>query len=411
MTGSLTRVVSAVVIALRAVRRNKLRAALTILGITIGIAAVVTVTALATGARENINNQISNLGSNALIVFARSVRASGARTAQTGSRLSELDSAALVRDSTSIKAAAPFLRAGGQVIYEGQNSKPSIIGSRMSYFEIRNWKVTNGELWSTTAESVSEKVVVIGVQTAEDLFGSLDPVGRTVRIGRHPYRVIGVLEEKGPSPFGQSQDDIVLMPITTMRSHILVTRPFEIHAIMMSATSAETTERAKRQAESILRQRHRIDEGGEDDFIIRSQAEFRAMQDAIYGALSALLIGIAAVSLVVGGIGVMNIMLVSVTERTREIGIRMAIGAREADILIQFLLEALTLATLGGLVGTALGYGIILAFSKALDWSMKLEPTALAVALGTSSVIGLVFGFFPARRAARMDPVQALGRE
>jgi putative ABC transport system permease protein len=411
VTGSLTRVVSAVVIALRAVRRNKLRAALTILGITIGIAAVVTVTALATGARENINNQISNLGSNALIVFARSVRASGARTAQTGSRLSELDSAALVRDSTSIKAAAPFLRAGGQVIYEGQNSKPSIIGSRMSYFEIRNWKVTNGEIWSATAESVSEKVVVIGVQTAKDLFGSLDPVGRTVRIGRHPYRVIGVLEEKGPSPFGQSQDDIVLMPITTMRSHILVTRPFEIHAIMMSATSAETTERAKRQAESILRQRHRIDEGGEDDFIIRSQAEFRAMQDAIYGALSALLIGIAAVSLVVGGIGVMNIMLVSVTERTREIGIRMAIGAREADILIQFLLEALTLATLGGLVGTAFGYGIILAFSKALDWSMKLEPTALAVALGTSSVIGLVFGFFPARRAARMDPVQALGRE
>jgi putative ABC transport system permease protein len=349
VTGGLTRVVSAVVIALRAVRRNKLRAALTILGITIGIAAVVTVTALATGARENINSQISNLGSNALIVFARSVRASGARTGQ-GSRLSELDSAALVRDSTSIRAAAPFLRAGGQVIYEGQNSKASIIGSRVSYFEIRNWKVTNGELWSATAESVSEKVVVIGVQTAKDLFGSLDPVGRTVRIGRHPYRVIGVLEEKGPSPFGQSQDDIVLMPITTMRSHILVTRPFEIHAIMMSATSAETTERAKRQAESILRQRHRI-------------------------------------------------------------GIRMAIGAREADILTQFLLEALTLATLGGLVGTAFGYGIILAFSKALDWSMKLEPTALAVALGTSSVIGLVFGFFPARRAARMDPVQALGRE
>jgi len=340
------------------------------------------------------------------------VRASGARTAsQSGSRLSELDSAALVRDSTSIRAAAPFLRAGGQVIYEGQNTKPSIIGTRMSYFEIRNWKVTNGEIWSSNAENVSEKVAVIGVQTAKDLFGSLDPVGRMIRIGRHPYRVIGVLEEKGPSPFGQSQDDIVLMPITTMRSHILVTRPFEIHAIMMSATSAETTERAKRQAESILRQRHRIEDGGEDDFLIRSQAEFRAMQDAIYGALSALLIGIAAVSLVVGGIGVMNIMLVSVTERTREIGIRMAIGAREADIMTQFLLEALTLATVGGLVGTGFGYGIIVAFSKALDWSMKLEPTALVIALGTSSVIGLVFGFFPARRAARMDPVQALGRE
>jgi putative ABC transport system permease protein len=408
---ALTRLLSSVLIALRAVRRNKLRAALTILGITIGVAAVVTVTALASGARESVNSQISNLGSNALIVFARSARASGVRNAAAGSRLSELDVAALTRESTSIKSAAPFLRSGGQVIFENQNAKPSIIGTRVSYFEIRSWKPMKGEIWSAASESVSEKIAVIGSQTAKDLFGSIDPVGRMIRIGRHQYRVLGVLEEKGPSPFGQSQDEIVLIPITTMRSHILVTRPFEVHAIMMSATSGETTERAKRQAESILRQRHRIAEGDEDDFIVRSQAEFRAMQDAIYGALSALLIGIAAVSLVVGGIGVMNIMLVSVTERTREIGIRMAIGAREADILVQFLLEALVLATAGGLVGTAFGYGAIFAFSKALDWSMKLEPASLAIALGTSSVIGLVFGFFPARRAARMDPVQALGRE
>jgi putative ABC transport system permease protein len=402
---------SAVIIAMRAVRRNKLRASLTILGITIGITAVVTVTALADGARSNINNQISNLGSNALIVFARSVRSSGVKNAASGSRLSELDSAALVRDSTSIRAAAPFLRSGGQIVYEGQNTKASIIGSRLSYFEIRNWKATKGELWSPTAESVSEKVVVIGTQTATDLFGSQDPVGRTIRIGRHPYRVVGVLEEKGPSPFGQSQDEVVVMPITTLRSHILVTRPFEVHGLMLSATSPETTDRAKAQAESILRQRHKIADGGEDDFVIRSQAEFRAMQDAIFGLLSLLLVGIAAISLVVGGIGVMNIMLVSVTERTREIGIRMAIGAREADIRTQFLLEALVLATAGGLIGTAFGYGAILGFSKALDWSMQLEPRSLAIALGTSSVIGLVFGFFPARRAARMDPVQALGRE
>lgn len=411
MTELITRFLSALFISLRAVRRNKLRAALTILGITIGITAVVTVTALASGARENINNQISNMGSNALIVFARSARQSGARTAVTGSRLSELDAAALVRESTSIKSAAPFLRAGGQVIYEGQNVKPVIIGSRMSYFEIRNWKVTKGEIWSAAAESVSEKVVVIGVQTAKDLFGPLDPIGRTVRIGRYPYRVVGVLEEKGPSPFGQSQDEIVVMPITTMRTHVISTRPYEVHAIMLSATSAETTERAKKQAEGILRQRHRIEEGAEDDFLIRSQAEFRAMQDTIYGALSALLVGIAAISLIVGGIGVMNIMLVSVTERTREIGIRMAIGAREADILTQFLLEALALTTGGGLAGTVLGYGIIVLFSNALNWTMKLDAASLAIALGTSSFIGLVFGFFPARRAARMDPVVALGRE
>jgi putative ABC transport system permease protein len=407
---SFGRLLSAAAISLRAVRRNTLRAALTILGITIGIAAVVTVTALASGARESVNSQISALGSNALIVFARSARASGVRSA-TGSKLSELDSQALVRESTSVRAAAPFLRAGGQVIYESQNATPTIIGTRLSYFEIRSWKVDRGDLWTAPSESISEKVVVIGKQTATDLFGSLDPIGRSVRIGRHTYRVLGVLEEKGQSPFGQSQDEIVLMPITTMRSHVLSTRPFETHAILLSATSADTTDRAKQQTEAILRQRHRIREGEEDDFAVRSQTEFQAMQDAIYGALSALLVSIAAVSLVVGGIGVMNIMLVSVTERTREIGIRMAIGAREADILVQFLLEALVLATLGGIVGSALGYALILGFASALGWPMKLQPASLGVALGVSTVIGLVFGFFPARRAAQMDPVQALGRE
>ncbi|HSN96692.1 MAG TPA: ABC transporter permease [Candidatus Nanopelagicales bacterium] len=411
MSPGLARLLSAVVIALRAVRRNKLRAALTILGITIGIAAVVTVTSLATGARERVSKQISGLGSNALIIFARSARASGVRNAAEGSRLSELDAQALTRESTSIRYAVPFLRSAGQVVYEGQNVNHSMIGTRLDYFAVRNWKIEEGESWGMAAESISERVVVIGSQTATDLFGSLDPIGRTLRIGRHTFRVIGVLEEKGPSPFGQSQDEIVVMPITTMRSFVLATRPYETHAIMMSATAEDTTDRAKRQAESILRQRHHIAEGDEDDFVVRSQTEFRAMQDAIYGALSALLISIAAVSLVVGGIGVMNIMLVSVTERTREIGVRMAIGAREADILTQFLLEALVLATLGGIVGSAVGYCAIVAFEKALDWPMKLEPAALALALGVSTGIGLVFGFFPARRAARMDPVQALGRE
>jgi putative ABC transport system permease protein len=297
------------------------------------------------------------------------------------------------------------------VIYEGQNADATLVGTRIGYFEIRSWKVARGELWSPASENLSERVVVIGGQTATTLFGSLDPVGRTVRLGRHAYRVLGVLEEKGPSPFGRSQDEIVLMPITTMRSHVVATRPGEVHAILLSATSAATTERAKRQAEAILRQRHRIGEGDEDDFAVRSQAEFQAIQEAIYAALSALLVSIAAVSLVVGGIGVMNIMLVSVTERTREIGIRMAIGAREADILLQFLLEALVLATLGGLVGSALGYGAIVGLARALDWPMKLEPVALATALGVSTAIGLIFGSFPARRAARMDPVTALGRE
>ncbi|WP_240806835.1 ABC transporter permease [Polyangium spumosum] len=401
---------SAIAIAMRAVLRNKLRAALTILGITIGIAAVVTMTALGDGARAKINGQITNLGSNALIVFPQSARASGARTAG-GSKLSESDCQALERESTSIKAAVPFLRASAQVVYEGQNAKAEVIGSRLGYLQVRNWKLQSGEPWTTSSENVSEKVVVIGTGTAKEIFGSADPVGRWIRIGRHPYRVLGVLEEKGPSPFGRSQDDVVVMPISTMRSHVRFTRPGETDAIMMSATSPETTDRAKKQAEEILRQRHRIREGEEDDFLIRTQAEFQQMQDKIYGVLSLLLVGIAAVSLVVGGIGVMNIMLVSVTERTREIGIRMAIGAREMDILVQFLVESLVLATLGGVVGTTIGYAAILGLGAALDLPMKLAPQALAVALGTSTAIGLVFGFFPARRAARMDPVQALGRE
>ncbi len=406
----LLRVLSSIAIALRSVIRNKLRAGLTIIGITIGIAAVVTMTALADGARTKIDGQVTSLGSNALIVFPQSSRSSGAKTA-TGSKLSEADCLALERESTSIKAAVPFLRSSVQAVYEGKNAKAEVIGSRVAYLQVRNWNLTRGDGWTVSSENVSEKVVLLGSNTTKELFGTTNPVDRTIRIGKYPYRVVGVLEEKGPSPFGRSQDDVVVMPITTMRSHVRFARPGETDAIMMSATSPETTERAKKQAEAILRQRHRIQEGDEDDFIVRSQAEMKQLQESITGMLSLLLIGIAAVSLIVGGIGVMNIMLVSVTERTREIGIRMAIGAREADILSQFLIEALVLTTLGGLTGTTIAYGGTIALSKALDQPMQISTAALVVALTTSTLIGLVFGFFPAYRAARMDPVQALGRE
>jgi putative ABC transport system permease protein len=408
----LSRVLSSVLIALRAVARSPLRAALTVLGIMIGVAAVVTVTALASGARESVTNTIQNLGTNSLIVFPRSARPSGAKSASGGgSRLSELDVEPLATQGASIRLVAPFLRASGQIVFEGQNAKTSIVGTRLPYFEIRNWKLDDGDVWSSSSEATSERVVILGVTTAKQLFGTDDPVGRVVRIGVHPYRVLGVLEEKGPSPFGQSQDEIALMPITTMRSHVVAGRRNEVMAIMFSATSAEQTDRAKAQAESILRDRHKIKQGDEDDFVVRSQAEFKAMQDAIYGAISMLLVGVAAISLVVGGIGVMNIMLVSVTERTREIGIRMAIGARENDILVQFLVEALVLATIGGIAGALFGLGAITAFAKGLGWNMRLEPLSLLVALATSTTVGLVFGFFPARRAAQLDPVKALQRE
>ena len=408
----LYRVLASIWIALRMVQRNKLRAGLTVIGITIGIAAVVTMIALGKGARTSVSASVSSLGSNMLIVFPHSGRSSGAKNNASGSRLSELDCEALVRDSTSIRLAAPFMRAGAQAVYEGQNTKTSVIGSRLSYFEVRNLKVVKGVPWTASAEAIGEKVVLIGNTTAHDLFGTTDPLGRSIRVGKYLYQVIGLLEEKGNSPFGEDQDQIVLMPITTLRSHVLPsTRPGDVQGIMLSATSEETTGRAHKQATEILRQRHHIAEGDEDDFDVRTQAELQSLQEGIFGALSALLVAIAAISLLVGGIGVMNIMLVSVTERTREIGIRMAIGAREADILIQFLVEAIALAVAGGLVGTLFGYGAILGLSAALGWSMTLDTGSLVLALGVSSVIGIVFGFFPARRAAKLDPVTALARE
>lgn len=404
------RFMAALFLAFRAVARNKLRAGLTTLGITIGVAAVVTVTALATGARQGVMAQVSALGNNALIVFPRSSRASGVRV-DSSSKLNELDAKALARDSTSIANAVPFLRSSAVAIYESENTTTSIIGTRADYFDVRGWALTDGEVWSPSAEAVGDKVCVIGVETRKKLFGTTDPIGKQLRVGRFYFEVIGLLEEKGQSPFGQNQDEIIVIPITTMRGSIIRARPNEVHAILFNATSAETTGQAKRQAEMILRDRHRIQEGQDDDFDVRSQREFQELQEKIFGYLTMLLVGVAAVSLVVGGIGVMNIMLVSVAERTREIGIRMAIGAREADILVQFLVEALVLATIGGLCGTLLGWLFIAGFAKVLQWNLGLDVGTLALALGTSSTIGLVFGFLPARNAARLDPIKALGRE
>jgi putative ABC transport system permease protein len=402
---------ASLLIALRMVRRNKLRAGLTVIGITIGIAAVVTMIALGQGARTSVSNSVSSLGANALYVFKQSSHASGAKDNTAGSRLSELDCDALPREATSIRLCAPFMQSSAQAIYEGQNAQTTVIGSRLSYFDVRNLKVEKGDAWTPESEAINEKVCVIGPTTAHELFGTLDPIGRMLRIGRYSFRVLGVLEAKGNSPFGQDQDEIVLMPITTLRTHVLQGRPIDVHGLMLSATSAETTERAMKQATEILRQRHHLNDGDEDDFLVRSQAELQTLQEGIFGALSLLLVAIAAVSLIVGGIGVMNIMLVSVTERTREIGIRMAIGAREADIMMQFLMEAIVLALTGGFIGAAFGYGIIFALSSALDWSMKVDPGSLMLSMGVSSAIGIIFGFFPARRAAQLDPVHALQRE
>jgi putative ABC transport system permease protein len=400
------------VLAMRAIVRNPLRASLTVLGILIAVASVVTVDALGAGGRDHVSKQIDALGSNFVLVFPQSSQASGAHGAQgTGMRLTEDDGRAILRESTSVSAIAPALRAAVQVVFGDRNWSTQAFGTRLAYLQVRSWAVDRGAPWDEHDEATKSKVVLLGTTLSRNLFGTEDPVGRMVRIGRYPYKVLGVLAAKGETPFGADQDDIVLMPSTSFRARVMHTPPGFAGALMASATSSATTDRAVHQIDEILRQRHHISPGADPDFVIRTQKEFAAMKDRISDALSLLLVFVAAVSLLVGGIGIMNIMLVSVTERTREIGIRMAIGARQGDIRTQFLVEAVMLAFLGGVTGVVTGGAAVAALQAVLGWPMSLRPTAVVVGIAVSAATGIAFGFFPARRAARLDPMEALRHE
>jgi putative ABC transport system permease protein len=398
--------VDAMRLALGAIVRNKLRAALTVLGIFIGITAVVIVTAAATTTTAAVGGEIDSFAANGLFVFPRPVQASGARSKGVG-RLTEADGRAIAREAVSVANVAPWLQTQGQVVYGDKNWATSLIGTTLAYLPIRRYTVANGSTWSEADELLKTKVCVIGHTVATSLFGTEDAVGRVIRIGRSPYTVVGVLAQRGTSPFGDDQDDRVMMPIGSFRARVMHTAPGRTDQLIVGATSDQTVNRAKAQIESILRQRHHL-EPGRDDFEVSSQADVRATTEAIMATLSALLLSVAGVSLLVGGIGVMIIMLVSVAERTREIGIRMSIGARERDILVQFLVEAVALTMIGGLLGILAGSGITLAIGRVLSSAIAPSARALGVAVATSIAIGTLFGFLPAWRAARLDPIAAL---
>ncbi|WP_394836173.1 ABC transporter permease [Pendulispora rubella] len=396
-------------LAMTALGRNKTRSALTVLGILIGVSAVVTVTALATAASEKVGGQLDSFASNAIFISARPSQHGGQK--RTNVRLTDNDVKSLDREAVSLAGVTSFSNTESQVVYADQNINTMIVGTTLPYFKVRKFQIARGAFWTESDELLKTKVCVIGQTVANKLFHGEDPVGRTVRVGRAPYTVLGLLAPKGNSAFGDDQDDRIMMPIGSYRARVSFSYGGKVDQILASASSEETTSRAISQITAILRARHRLPEGAEDDFKIASQDELKRMEGAIAAVLSLLLLGVAGVSLVVGGVGVMNIMLVSVSERTREIGIRMSIGARENDILTQFLVEAVVLSLIGGIAGIVLGMLAAFGLGYALDWRVVPSVPALVVALVTSGTIGICFGFLPARRAAKMDPIDALRTE
>jgi putative ABC transport system permease protein len=407
----MSHLVNALAMALSAVVRAKGRTALTVLGILIGVAAILIVSALGSGVDERIAAQIKSLGSNVIFIWSQPNPSSGARSARTLGRLTEADGKAILREATSVAAVVGFLQAQSQVVAGDKNVSTMVVGSSTGFLAVRGYSIAAGANFTETHERVKAKVCLLGNTVKQNLFGSGDAIGQIVRVGRYPFRVVGVLAPKGQTPSGDDQDDRIVIPAGTFRSRVLATQPGRLNVLVASATDEHTVGRAVEQIEAVLRQRHGIEGDREPDFGIRTQAEFLKTQERISSTLRALFAGIGLVSLGVGGIGVMNIMLVSVTERTREIGIRMAIGARAWDVRFQFLVESVTLCLIGGLAGTLVGVGAIYALSYTLGWSMVLPLSSLAVALMTSFVTGLFFGSWPAGRAARLDPIEALRYE
>jgi putative ABC transport system permease protein len=409
------KILASVRIALRALRVNRLRSALTMLGIIIGVAAVIAMVAVGSGATARIAEQIQSIGSNVIIVMSGSVTSGGIRlgfgSVQT---LSEEDAKAIALECPAVAAASPSVRGTAQVVFGNNNWSTVIQGTAPEFLEIRDYRVVSGRPFTWQDVDGATKVALVGRTVVENLFWGTDPVGQIVRIKKVPFTVLGVLSPKGQSPGGQDQDDIILLPISTAKKKVLGVSQANaraVGAIMVQARGPMMMKEAEAQIVALLRQRHRLQPGQEDDFNVRNLSEVFAAQEDSARVMSILLGAIASVSLVVGGIGIMNIMLVSVTERTREIGLRLAVGARARDILTQFLVEAVTLSLVGGLIGIALGLLASLLISYLAKWSTLISGGAILLAFAFSALVGVFFGYYPARKAAFLDPIEALRYE
>lgn len=396
--------------AARALFRNKLRTVLTMLGLIIGVGAVIAVLAIGNGARESVAASIAALGTNTLIIMPGSQNNGGVRSGAFGrTTLTPADIDAVVNECHAVMAGTPMTQNNAQIVYQNQNWQTQVTGGGLDYPIIRNWTIETGRYFLEDEVRSAAKVCVVGQVIVENLFPNEDPIDKVIRVRTVPMRIIGTLAPKGASAFGQSQDDLVLVPYTSAMRRIF--HQDYLRSALASANTADDVDKAKDQITGLLRQRHHIEAGDDDDFTIRTQAEFAQTAEASSRVMTMLLGGIASVSLLVGGIGIMNIMLVSVTERVREIGIRMALGARRVDILWQFLVESVVLSLSGGAIGVLFGYLVAHITAKFNGWPAIVSASSVMLAFGFSLAVGVFFGLYPAVRASRLDPIQALRNE
>jgi putative ABC transport system permease protein len=393
--------------ALNSIFKNKMRTMLTMLGIVIGVGAVIVMVAIGNGAQSQIKAQISSLGTNLIVITAGSTQQGGAsQGAQSFNRLTVDDVDAIKRDATLLSAVSPVIVTRTQVVGGSGNWRAEVNGVSTDYFTIRDWAVSSGATFSDDDVRTKRTVVLLGATVAKNLFADSDPVGAEIRLGKTPFTVVGVLASKGQTASGADQDDVVLVPYTTAQTRL---NGFSfLGQILASASSPSELVAAQEEIKGIMRDAHGISRGGTDDFTVRDQTAIAKAATTTSSIMTSLLAAIASVSLIVGGIGIMNIMLVSVTERTREIGIRMAIGARGSDVLLQFLVESIVMCLLGGLVGLAVGAGSAALVARFTGWTIATPVSAVFLAIGFSGAVGIFFGFYPARKAAALDPIQAL---